>query len=142
MASSGRRDLTLSRLNRPGVLRRGSWFFFLCLAFHIQTPIASALDCSGSCANDTDCSSNPCHYCDGTFFCADCCLIPDQDSCDLQSACAWTSNECRNTSGTACGASVPEIPWSFRHYFFGGLLLSSLGLLFYFSRRRRPKSTV
>ncbi len=99
------------------------WLAILWLGFLLSTSSLMAANCGEFCSDNTDCTGT-CAYCDGGANCADCCDLPDQDSCGLNPGCIWSTSECRNGT-TPCGV-VRELPWPFKYYFFGGLFLFSL----------------
>lgn len=116
---------------------RKLWTLVLWLACLMPASIATGANCGEFCGDNTDCTGL-CAYCDSGAQCADCCDLPDQDSCDLNPGCTWSAPNCQNGSN-ACGA-VAEVPRPFKYYFFGGLFFISIVGLGYFAGRRPGRS--
>jgi len=126
-------------------LRLTYGFLLVVFCFALSVP-QTALACTGSCSSDSDCSANPCRYCDTDFGrCADCCEFTD--ALDCPPACTWDAGslECRNISSLSCAIVIPESPKPYRNYFFY-IALAALVVIAGFGgyrlyRRRQQKMT-
>jgi hypothetical protein len=114
--------------------------FLLVIGFALIPQFSFAAGCAGSCAVGADCTDNACKWCNTAVpQCESCCQEFEQAECPTD--CVWESGECRNQTGVACGATIPELgSSSMRLGLIAGIVGFITALSVAYRVRRRKKA--